>query len=99
MAKLVRFHNKVASDIKNAVDRYDSISLRLGIRVRAAIKTRIAAIKERPESFGRLAGNRRAAMVKGFPYLVLFLQTSTHVIILGVYHSGSDSAIWLERSM
>jgi hypothetical protein len=99
MAKTIRFHPKVAVDIQSAASWYDVISRTLGARFRNAVKTRIAAVKSRPESFGRIHDERRAAPIKGFPYFILFLPRAEHVIFIGVLHTASDPSKWSERTV
>ena len=81
-----------------ATTYYDEISLDLGNRFRKAVRDRIEQITERPESFGRIHEQLRAAMVERFPYVVLFEYDNETVAILGVFHASSDHGRWFERS-
>ncbi len=64
MAEPLRFHPLVADDLSAATRWYDKISVDLGNRFRRAISSRLDAIEIRPESFGRVRGELRAAHTK-----------------------------------
>ena len=98
MAKTRRYHPLVADDLATAVTSYDDISIALGNRFRAAVRDRIEAVTDRPESFGRIREECRAAMLDQFPYVVVFELQNQAVEILGVFHAASDQGKWFERS-
>lgn len=98
MARTRRYHSLVADDLAAAVAYYDDIAIDLGNRFRASIRSRIKTITERPESFGRIHEQIRAAMVDRFPYVILFEHEKKTVTILGIFHAASDRGRWFERS-
>ncbi len=61
----LRFHPLVVSDLHNAVDWYDGISLGLSNRFRVIVDDRFDAIEERPESF------RPHSKIRGSPESVV----------------------------
>ena len=98
MANTRRYHPLVAEDLATAVTYYDAISLALGNRFRAAVRDRIEVVTDRPESFGRIHEEYRAAMLDQFPYVVVFELENRAVEILGVFHAASDQDKWFQRS-
>ncbi len=98
MASTRRFHPLVAKDLKLAVSHYDAISTDLGNRFRAAVRDRLDIVSDRPNSFGRIHKQFRAAMLDQFPYLILFQCEDRTVEILGVFHAASDRVGWFERT-
>ncbi len=98
MANTRRYHPLVVDDLSGAVAYYDEISVDLGNRFREAVRDRIETITERPDSYGRIHGQFRAAMLDRFPYVVLFEHEKETVVILGVFHAASDRERWFERS-
>jgi len=93
-----RYHPLVASDLAGAVAYYENISADLADRFRSAVQDRLAAITNRPDSYGRIHQQLRAAMIHRFPYVVLFEHQSDSVTILGVFHAASDREGWFQRS-
>jgi hypothetical protein len=59
----------------------------------------IANITDRPDSYGRIHEELRAAMVHRFPYVILFEHHPEFVVILGLFHAASDRAGWFERTL
>lgn len=99
MVKNRRYHPLVADDLSAATTYYDAISIDLGNRFRATVRSRLGDISLRAESFACIHGEMRAAMVDRFPYVLLFEDRGDSVAILGVFHAGSDQTGWFERSL
>ena len=99
MANTRRYHPDVASDLAAATAYYDNVSLELGNRFRTSVRDRIKRITERPETFGRIHEQLRAAMVDRFPYVILFEYDKETVGILGIFHASSDRGGWFERTL
>ena len=92
-----RLHRLFPSDLATATAYYDKISTDLGNRFRDSVRERLGSIAVRPESYGIARTPLRAAMVDGFPYLLLFRVVGTTVYVAGLYHASSDPDQWLER--
>lgn len=99
MARARRYHPLVAQDLAGAVAYYDQISADLGSRFRASVRDRIKTITNRPDSFGRIREQYRAAMLDSFPYVIVFEREKETVSIMGLFHAASDRASWFERSV
>jgi hypothetical protein len=93
-----RFHRLFPSDLATATVYYDKISVDLGDRLRDSVRDKIRTIVDRPESFGFVRPPIRAAMIGGFPYLILFIVEGTTVFLAGLYHASSDPDRWLDRN-
>ena len=92
-----RFHRLFPSDLATATAYYDKISVDLGDRLRNSARDTIRMIVDRPESFGFVRDPIRAAMIGGFPYLILFIVEGATVYLAGLYHVSSDPDRWLDR--
>ena len=99
MVNRLRFHPQTADDLTSATAYYDEISESVGQRFRDAIRGRFQAIAERPESFACIHDQQRAALVNGFPYVMLFEYLNNFVTILGIFHAASDQSGWFNRSV
>jgi hypothetical protein len=67
-----RYHPLVAIDLRDACQHYDAIAFSLGNRFRTDVQLKIQEIVDRPESFGRIGGTFRGALINRFPYVVVF---------------------------
>jgi len=100
MARQLRFHPLVASDISAAIDWYEGRSTGLGDDFRLAVDSEFDEVVKNPELFPRAFHDVdfRFARLRRFPYLVLYRVRKDTVLILGVLHSASDPAKWRRRA-
>ncbi len=94
-----RYHPLFAVDLATACAYYDSIAGTLGNRFRANVRSIIQTVIERPESFGRIGGEFRGALVDRFPYVVVFTVDNGLPSIFGLRHAASDRSDWFGRTM
>jgi hypothetical protein len=94
-----RYHPLFAADLATACSYYDSISGSLGNRFRGDVRSTINTVIERPESFGRIGGEFRGALVAQFPYVVVFTLDGGIPSIFGLRHAASDRNDWFSRTM
>ena len=99
MASQLRFHPDTSVDLSSSTAYYDEISQQVGSRFRDAIRDQFKAIVERPASFACIHNEQRAALVHGFPYVIVFEKSDDFVIVLGVFHAASDQSGWFTRSL
>jgi plasmid stabilization system protein ParE len=99
MAERRRYHPRVAEDIAAAIDWYESRSVGLGERFRAAVDARFDDIGDAPEMFPLAFDDvdSRFVRIRKSPYLQLFRVRATIVQVLGLFHSASDPAKWRRR--
>jgi plasmid stabilization system protein ParE len=97
MARKRRYHPEFVADLKPAIDYYDGISASVGNRFRDSIRQRIEDVTDRPESFAPIANQVRAALLPGFPFVLLFEVHSQFVGILRIVHAASDTVGWFDR--
>lgn len=94
-----RYHPRFASDLAAACSYHDSIAETLGNRFRGNVRAMIQAVVERPESFGRIGGEFRGALVHRFPYVIVFTNDDGIPTIFGLRHAASDRRDWFSRAM
>lgn len=97
MPNVSRFHPEFSLDLAVGTVHYDRISIALGDRFRDSVKQTLTVIRQRPESFGRVATHTRAAMVPSFPYVVLFRVDGEIIFFAGLFHAATDPVRWSER--
>lgn len=82
----VEYHPSTASDLNDAFNHYDDLQAGLGNAFRDEIYAAIDRVLENPEIHAAVKGVRRA-LVKRFPYSVVFTVTRTdRVRILLIRH-------------
>jgi plasmid stabilization system protein ParE len=98
MAKPLRFHPRIASDLRGAIQWYDDISGELAARFRAAAHSCFDQISDQPGRFPLAFEEVRFARLERFPYLVLFRDRLSSVELIGVFHAASDPEKWRRRA-
>jgi plasmid stabilization system protein ParE len=100
MAKPLRFHPLVASDVLAACGWYEARSPGLGERFQLAVDARFDAIVTSPEIFPHAISTvgHRFVRIPRFPYLVLFRERSHSLDVIGLFHSASNPAMWRRRA-
>ena len=94
-----RYHPLFAADLAVACSYYDSITGTLGNRFRGNVRSVIRTVVERPESFGRIGGEFRGAVVNRFPYVIVFTVDDGIPTVFGLRHAASDRSDWFSRTM
>lgn len=98
MVDRLRIHPLVPSDLREAIDWYDNISLSLGNRFREMVDARFDDIARYPDHFGHAFDGIQFARIDRFPYIVLFRDMGDVVHVLGVFHGASDPEKWRQRA-
>ncbi len=94
-----RYHPLFADDLANACSYYDAITGELGNRFRVNVRSAVHSVVGRPESYGRIGGEFRGALVNRFPYVVVFTIDGGIPTIFGLRHAASDRSDWFSRIM
>lgn len=94
-----RYHPLFVADLAAACSYYDTIASALGDRFRENVRSAIRTVVERPDSFGRIGGDFRGALVDRFPYVLVFTVDDDVPSIFGLRHAASDRNGWFGRTM
>jgi plasmid stabilization system protein ParE len=63
----------------------------------AALRERLEAVHDNPESSPIVYRDIRRAVVSRFPYLVFYLASPERVMVLAVLHHARNPAVWPRR--
>jgi toxin ParE1/3/4 len=85
------------ADIANAYAWYEAQRQGLGDDFMLCIEAALDAIAHRPRSFPVVHRQTRRALVRRFPYLVLFVELPAFITVVGVFHTSRDPARWTPR--
>lgn len=94
-----RYHPLVADDLRKACRHYDTIAISVGNSFRSSVEQKINDVVDRPESFGSIYDDYRCAMLRGFPYVIVFVIENGIPIIYGIRHAASDPSAWFDRKL
>src|SRR5688572_24096677 len=97
MSKPVRVEPEAQADIEEARDWYDGQRPGLGNDLLLCIEASLEAIGDRPKSFPKIHKRARRALVRRFPYRIVFVELKDVIAVIGVIHTRRDPGASLSR--
>lgn len=96
--KAVVFHPRARRELLEAVIYYDEQSVGLGRDLNNRVKLATAAIASHPTYFAFFRSPPfRAARLKRFPYLVIYLDLPDYIWVVAVAHERRRPDYWKHR--
>jgi plasmid stabilization system protein ParE len=93
----LQFRTAATVEFAEAIRWYEGQRLGLGTRFRAAVSDTLRRIVSDPDSYPVVESEIRQAIVRKFPYSVLYLLESNRVVVLAVFHGSRDPEDWQSR--
>jgi plasmid stabilization system protein ParE len=84
-------------DMAEAFDWYENRRIGLGHEFLGEVRARLAHIEENPLHYTVVYRDARNALVRRFPYKVLYLFEANKVEVFGVVHVGRHPRFWQKR--
>ncbi|RZN09395.1 type II toxin-antitoxin system RelE/ParE family toxin [Bradyrhizobium genosp. SA-3] len=97
MARLL-FTQAARADLADAVNWYDTHAPHVVPQFRDALRSALIRIAENPKQFPPALKNTRRALLRRFPYILVFREMHDAVYVVAVFHTSRDPLIWKRRS-
>ena len=97
MSPPVRFRPEAAAELVEAVDWYEARGRGLGAEFLRALDAAISGIQRHPLGYPSVFGNCRRALLRRFPYSVIYVVSDQEILIVACIHGRRDPALWQER--
>ena len=97
MTRKFIIRTRAERDIQSIFDWYESQEPGLGEEFLKALRQRLEAIQDSPESCQIIYRDVRRAVVSRFPYLIFYAVQPTRVIVLAVLHQSRNPLNWPRR--
>lgn len=97
VSKTLIVEPEAEGDISEAYAWYEGRSTGLGEDFLLCLQATFEAIAERPRSFPIVYQHARRALVRRFPYLVLFVEHADVLIVMGVIHAARHPRLGRQR--
>ena len=94
MSKTLELKPDALAAAASAASDYELKSPGLGHRFTQAVDSLLLRIAANPLHFGRLRGRARFAVVRKFPFLVLFVNQRHRIVVTAIVPSRSNPASW-----
>jgi plasmid stabilization system protein ParE len=94
----VAFRKQARLEFDEAGNWYEKERLGLGMEFLDEIQLLIQRIASTPEQFPMLYRDVRKAVVRRFPYCIYFRERDQRIVVLAVFHSARNPAVWQQRA-
>lgn len=98
MSLLVTFHHAARAEFIEASSYYESKRSGLALEFIAEIERCVSLAAEFPFQFATVREDIRRVVAQRFPYGVYFRGEENRIVVLAVFHSKRDPAVWLGRT-
>ena len=98
MSLPVAFHRAASAEFIEASAWYETKRVGLALEFIAEIDRCVSLASKYPLQFAVIRENVRRVVANRFPYSVYFREEKQRIIILAVFHSSRDPAIWQARA-
>jgi toxin ParE1/3/4 len=98
MSLPITFHRAASAEFIEASAWYESKRLGLALEFMAEIDRYVSLASEHPLQFAVVRENIRRVVANHFPYSLYFRVEKQRIVVLAVFHSSRDPAIWLARA-
>jgi plasmid stabilization system protein ParE len=93
----LELRGECVQDLQDARDWYEAERPGLGSEFRASIEQALTRIREHPLRFRVLVADLRHALVRRFPYRLLYRIEGEVIQVVACYHGRRDPRLWTER--
>jgi|SRR5688572_2513683 toxin ParE1/3/4 len=102
MSKPLRLDDEAREELEVAAQWYEARRTDLGIDFLAAVRGALALVGERPRSWPLVRGvatalDVRAALLRRFPYRVVFVELPAEIRVLAIAHTSREPGFWRRR--
>ena len=98
MSLSVIFRRAARAEFDDAADWYEQRRTGLGTAFTAAIQRTLDQIGSQPDFYPQVYQDVREALVSGYPYCVYYREEPNQVVVLSVFHTARNPAIWQGRA-
>ena len=94
MTPRLRFRPRARAELLEARDWYEARSPGLGLEFARAVEAALSVVLRMPEAFAPLRPDVRHAVLRRFPYSILYAYENGVVIVLTVHHHKKAPTRW-----
>ncbi len=98
MSLPVTFHRAASAEFIEASAWYETRRVGLALEFMAEIDRCVSLAAKHPLQFAVVRENIRRIVVNRFPYSVYFRAEKHRIVVLAVFHSNRNPAIWQARA-
>ncbi len=93
----IRLLPEARAEFDDAADRYEGQKTGLGTDFIAKVREVFDRIAANPRVHAKVYHDIRKAVVTRFPFIVLYQEEATEVLVISVFNTSRDPSIWQLR--
>ncbi len=97
MSLPLRFLPEARVEFDDAADYYERQRAGLGAAFVSRVQEVLDRIAATPRLHGTVYQSVRKAVVKKFPYIVFYQEEGGEILVISVFHTRRDPAVWQAR--
>lgn len=97
MSRRLIVQPEAESEMADAAAWYEERRPGLGAEFRLSVEAGFAAIKRNPMAFPVVYNSVRRALIRRFPYKILYVFDDARIEVLAVFHTKRDPTQWQTR--
>ena len=94
----VLFTAAARADFEDGLAWYEAHAPEVAPQFRQALRVAIARIGQNPRQFPLSPHDTRRALLRRFPYSLIFRETEEAIFVVAVFHTSRDPRIWKGRA-
>ena len=94
----VLFTAAARADLDDALKWYEARAPEIAPQFREALRAVVARIAENPRQFPASPHQTRRALLRRFPYIVIFRVARDTAYVVAVFHTSRDPTAWRQRT-
>jgi len=93
----INIHREASRELEATVEFYEFRLEGLGVRFLSAVENGLTRISEFPESGSQFDRDLRKAVVAGFPFSIIYQETTHDITVIAVAHNYRRPGYWSNR--
>ncbi|MGJ5176039.1 type II toxin-antitoxin system RelE/ParE family toxin [Bradyrhizobium oligotrophicum] len=85
-------------DLEDALAWYEAHAPEIVSSFREALRVTVLRIGDNPKQFPASPYRTRRALLRRFPYLLIFRETGAVVYVVAVFHTSRNPQVWQSRT-
>ncbi len=93
----IELHEAASAELWEVIDWYDAQKGNLGKEFARELERAVKSISQTPNAFAKVEGEARKAVLRRFPYIVIFIVKDESLVILAIFHTSRSPMEWMTR--
>jgi plasmid stabilization system protein ParE len=98
MSLPLRLLPEARAEFDEAIDWYEARQTGLGVDFVARVRDVLRRIAAQPRLHAAVYQDVRKAVLSRFPYIVLYREEQSEVVVISVFHTSRDPSEWRSRA-